>query len=177
MASTVDRFGQWTTAQTFAPEGAEVGPDGEIVSESWDERQYPAVHILGSQPPDDSQRHGPNGILNDAAHPIPGDNQFEPVEPIPPGEDPELPLNSRDVCAFIVNKMIGTGIFIQPPAVLLLTRSKAEALGLWIVGFAYTIVSMLLYIEFSRKIPHTGGELVYVCFSAIFSHETDFRTA
>ena len=73
----------------------------------------------------------------------------------------------------------GTGIFLQPPAVLLLTRNKGEALGLWALGFAYTIVrythfirevckfakiclSMLLYLEFARKLPHSGGELVYV---------------
>ena len=166
--NTVDKLGQWTTAQTFAPEGAEVGPDGEIISKSWEGEQYPAVDTLGLPLPDDSQGHGPNGFSNGAAHPMPGDDQFDYIEPIQPGEDPELPLNSRDVFAFIVNKMIGTGIFIQPPAVLLFTRSKAEALGLWVVGFAYTIVSMLLYIEFSRKIPHTGGELVYVRLSTIF---------
>jgi hypothetical protein len=53
---------------------------------------------------------------------------------------PARPLNSRDVGAFIVNKMIGTGIFITPPIVLLLTRSKGEALGLWVLGFVYTLI-------------------------------------
>ncbi|KAG9229547.1 amino acid permease-domain-containing protein [Amylocarpus encephaloides] len=84
---------------------------------------------------------------------------------IPPadGRNTEAPeLSSMDVCAFIVNKMIGTGIFTAPPAVLLLTRSKAEVLFLWILGFLYTLVSMVIYLQFARKLPYTGGELVYL---------------
>jgi len=73
----------------------------------------------------------------------------EPIEPAvaqggPQAEDPALPLGYLDVCAFIVNKMIGTGIYTAPPAVLLLTRSKIEALLLWILGFIYTLVRSVL---------------------------------
>jgi hypothetical protein len=57
-----------------------------------------------------------------------------------PIRDTPRPLNSRDVCSFIVNKMVGTGIYTTPPVVLLLTRSKGEALGLWFVGFVYTLM-------------------------------------
>ena len=58
--------------------------------------------------------------------------------------DSPRPLNSRDVCSFIVNKMVGTGIYTAPPVVMLLTRSKGEALGLWFVGFAYTLIRYAL---------------------------------
>lgn len=47
-------------------------------------------------------------------------------------------LEVRDVTALIVNKMVGTGVFIAPPLVLLYTGNKAEALGLWLVGLVYT---------------------------------------
>ena len=103
---------------------------------------------------------------------------------LPTFGDTPRPLNSRDVCAFIVNKMVGTGIYTTPPVVLLLTRSKGEALGLWFVGFVYTLVrytlaklchyccvplltrinSMTIYLEYARILPHTGGELIYVSF-------------
>jgi hypothetical protein len=73
--------------------------------------------------------------------------QMQVVERVLPFEDPAFPLNSRDVCAFIANKMIGTGIFTAPPTVLLLTRSKGEALGLWILGFAYTMIRFVLQLH------------------------------
>jgi hypothetical protein len=76
--------------------------------------------------------------------------QMQVIERVLPFEDPAFPLNSRDVCAFIVNKMIGTGIFTAPPTVLLLTRSKGEALGLWILGFAYTLVRFVLQLHLFR---------------------------
>ena len=79
--------------------------------------------------------------------------------------------------------MIGTGIFSGPPTVLLYTGKKSTALWLWAAGFVYTLIryaivsdrllevailliwkylSMTLYLEYSRKLPYTGGELVYV---------------
>jgi hypothetical protein len=160
----VDHLGGWTTSQTFAPEGAEVDLNGELIN-PWKGGQLSGGDSADYKHSDKPQIHTHDGISfdgewNGGSPHLP--ELFEYIEPIPPGEDPELPLNSRDVCAFIVNKMIGTGIFVQPPIVLLLTGSKKEALGLWIIGFIYTIISMLLYIEFARKLPHTGGELIYV---------------
>jgi hypothetical protein len=141
-----DDMGRWTFEPTFAPQGATVQPDGTITSE-----EIPLEHIHGSEhniqsPGDVSQvATAPNlsgqgnGLISDV---VPH------IEPVEHRHDPTLPLNSRDVCAFIVNKMIGTGIFIQPPAVLLFTQSKVEALFLWVLGFLYTLVR---YAPFSRK--------------------------
>jgi hypothetical protein len=53
---------------------------------------------------------------------------------------PARPLSQRDVASLIINKMIGTGIFTAPPSVLLMARSRSLAFGLWLLGFAYTIV-------------------------------------
>ena len=100
-----------------------------------------------------------------------------------------------DVAALIINKMIGTGIFSGPPTVLLYTGKKSTALWLWAAGFVYTLIryarvsdcllevallliwkylSMMFYLEYSRKLPYTGGELVYVRgpLSLCFSHES-----
>jgi hypothetical protein len=74
-------------------------------------------------------------------------SQIRVVERVLPFEDPAFPLNARDVCSFIINKMIGTGIFTAPPTVLLLTRSKGEALGLWVLGFIYTQIRFVLQLH------------------------------
>lgn len=55
-------------------------------------------------------------------------------------DEPPRPLRWWDVSSLIINKMIGTGIYTAPPAVLILTGNKREALGLWITGFVYTLV-------------------------------------
>jgi hypothetical protein len=49
-------------------------------------------------------------------------------------------LGSFDVFSLIVNKMIGTGIYTAPTTVLLLTGDKQLSLGLWAVGFVFTIM-------------------------------------
>jgi hypothetical protein len=69
-----------------------------------------------------------------------GNGSLQHFDQLPTFGDTPRPLNSRDVCSFIVNKMVGTGIYTTPPVVLLLTRSKGEALGLWFVGFVYTLI-------------------------------------
>ncbi|KXH64044.1 high-affinity methionine permease [Colletotrichum nymphaeae SA-01] len=76
--------------------------------------------------------------------------------------EPSRHLTAIDVAALIINKMIGTGIFVGPYVVLINSRSKAVALGLWFCGLGYTILSMIMYFEFARKLPFTGGELVYL---------------
>jgi hypothetical protein len=94
----------------------------------------------------------------------------------------KIPTLTRwDVFSLIVNKMIGTGIFSTPPIVYSLVGHKVTALTVWIVGFAYTCIrfvyylldnksfinlttscSLFIYLEYDAKLPHTGGELVYV---------------
>lgn len=49
-------------------------------------------------------------------------------------------LSTWDVAALIANKMIGTGIFTGPTAVLRYTLNKNVAIGLWTLGFLYTLL-------------------------------------
>ena len=73
-----------------------------------------------------------------------------------------IKLTTFDVFALIVNKMIGSGIYIAPSSVLVLTGNKSTAMWLWVAGFAYTIFSMVIYLGYSAVFPYTGGELVYI---------------
>ena len=50
------------------------------------------------------------------------------------------PLTTFDVFSFIVNKMVGTGIFTAPPVVLALTADRRIAVSLWAIAFLYTII-------------------------------------
>lgn len=109
------------------------------------------------------------------------------IEPIVHDDFPEAwtgpqtagALTSFDVFAFIVNKMVGTGIFTVPPTILLLTHSRQITIILWSLGFVYAIVryvapsstrwnltstisSTFLYLAFCAVLPYSTGELNYV---------------
>lgn len=57
-----------------------------------------------------------------------------------PRVDAPRTLTEGDVAALIINKMIGTGIFTGPYAVLLNTQNKTVAMVMWAFGFLYTIL-------------------------------------
>ena len=64
--------------------------------------------------------------------PSPHPDEFEP---------PEVGnLGALDVFALTVNKMIGTGIFIYPTTVLILTGSREMAMSFWVIGVIYTFL-------------------------------------
>jgi hypothetical protein len=49
-------------------------------------------------------------------------------------------LRTFDIYSLIVNKMIGTGVYSSPATVFLLTGNKALTLGLFFVGFLYSLI-------------------------------------
>lgn len=91
---------------------------------------------------------------------------FKP-RPSPDDADPRSSwikgaLATFDVFALIVNKMIGTGVYSAPATVFLLTGSKDLTLGLFGIGFVYTLASTVMYLDYAEALPYTGGELVYL---------------
>ncbi|RSL95486.1 hypothetical protein CDV31_013883 [Fusarium ambrosium] len=72
------------------------------------------------------------------------------------------PLRTFDVFALIVNKMVGTGIYTAPASVFLMTGNKILTLALFGGGFLYSLVSMMMYLDFAKVLPFSGGELVYL---------------
>ncbi|KAF1925388.1 uncharacterized protein M421DRAFT_423716 [Didymella exigua CBS 183.55] len=75
---------------------------------------------------------------------------------------PSTKLTILDVAALILNKQIGTGIFTTPGAVLLSTGSKGLSVALWTIGGFWTLIFLLIYLEFGDAFPYNGGELVYL---------------
>ncbi|KAJ4207539.1 hypothetical protein NW759_013939 [Fusarium solani] len=86
-------------------------------------------------------------------------------------DDLNGPLRTFDVIALIVNKMVGTGIYTAPATVFLMTGNKALTLGLFFVGFLYSVVSMVIYLDFAEVLPFNGGELIYL--DEITSHVSE----
>ncbi|KAH8658620.1 amino acid/polyamine transporter I [Tricladium varicosporioides] len=64
--------------------------------------------------------------------------------------------------ALVVNKMVGTGIFVQPGVVLACCGSKGASLLMWLVGTVLTLHSLSVYLEYGTRFPLTGGELYYI---------------
>ena len=137
-----DALGRYTLTSKFAPVGTETCIDGTLPSVEAALDPFDAKTPAHQLPHGSVQEKGDSNprLQNGDVHPD-TNYRVRSISPAEPKDDPTLPLNSRDVGAFIVNKMIGTGIFIQPPAVLLLTQSKVEALFLWVLGFLYTLVA------------------------------------
>ena len=65
---------------------------------------------------------------------------YEVPTPLIWRKDSRRQLTWVDVAALIINKMVGTGIFTGPFAVLRSTNNKTVAVSLWALGFLYTII-------------------------------------
>ncbi|RSM09304.1 hypothetical protein CEP52_004155 [Fusarium oligoseptatum] len=107
----------------------------------------------------------------DSASPLPEwifRQEKQPYKPQAALDEPRFdisghgPLRTFDVFALIVNKMVGTGIYTAPASVFLMTGNKILTLALFGGGFLYSLVSMMIYLDFAKVLPFSGGELVYL---------------
>ncbi|KAH7361625.1 high-affinity methionine permease [Plectosphaerella cucumerina] len=65
--------------------------------------------------------------------------------------------------AFLIfNRIVGTGIFATPGAILGLSGSVGLALIMWVVGLIIATSGTLVYIEWGTAIPRNGGEKNYL---------------
>jgi hypothetical protein len=81
------------------------------------------------------------------------ENRSESIELHETGRESQLSTNSNfnpnifpkklgflDVVALVLNRQIGTGIFISPALTLNYCRSKKIALAIWAAGGVYTLI-------------------------------------
>lgn len=81
------------------------------------------------------------GVQTGASRPPAPDYPDDEVDEPQVGEDDTHgELDTFDIFSLIVNKMIGTGVYTAPASVYLMTEHKSLALGLWGIGFFYTIL-------------------------------------
>ncbi|KAH8878577.1 amino acid transporter [Thozetella sp. PMI_491] len=64
----------------------------------------------------------------------------------------------------IVNRMVGTGIYSTPSAIIQNTDSVGAALLFWVLGGIMTFwrSGLFVYIEYGTALPRSGGEKVYL---------------
>ncbi|PGH04638.1 hypothetical protein AJ79_07035 [Helicocarpus griseus UAMH5409] len=62
----------------------------------------------------------------------------------------------------IFNRIMGTGIFATPSAILSLTGSVGLSLIVWLIGMLIAMTGTAVYLEFGTSIPRNGGEKNYL---------------
>ena len=66
------------------------------------------------------------------------------------------PIMFNGIFALIVNKMVGVGVFVTPPIILMLTGSAWVSFWLWVAGAVY---SMIGSVSFHHQIIRTRRRL------------------
>lgn len=56
-----------------------------------------------------------------------------------------------------VGKMIGTGVFSTPGAILVGVGSVGLSLIYWVIGYAFAVASLAVYLEYAAYFPHRSG--------------------
>ncbi|KAJ6779622.1 hypothetical protein PWT90_05636 [Aphanocladium album] len=62
----------------------------------------------------------------------------------------------------IVGRIIGTGIFSTPSAIVAGVGSVGASLMLWVLGLLLSVCGLCVWLEFACMIPRSGGEKVYL---------------
>jgi amino acid transporter len=61
-----------------------------------------------------------------------------------------------------VGAIIGTGIFATPSSILQSVGSVGASLMLWVLGLAFSLCGLFIWLEFGTMYPRSGGEKVYL---------------
>ncbi|KAF8189454.1 APC amino acid permease [Mycena galopus ATCC 62051] len=71
-------------------------------------------------------------------------------------------LGLASAAFLIFNRVIGTGIFATPSAILLSSGSVGIALLMWVLGALIAIAGTTVYVELGTGLPRSGGEKNYL---------------
>ncbi|KKA28283.1 hypothetical protein TD95_001846, partial [Thielaviopsis punctulata] len=74
----------------------------------------------------------------------------------------ERKLGVFSTALLIINRMVGTGIFTTPAAVIRSTNSVGAALLFWVLGGILTLAGLFVYLEYGTALPRSGGEKIYL---------------
>ena len=124
--------------------------------------------VMASNPMQDQVRSpSPNFIGEDRAYLDARDNPRQIANRIARGRQR---LGYYTVLCFLVNRIIGTGLFVSPGTVITGTQSVGFSLLFWLFGAISFFAVSYLYVEFGLNVPRynkipvprNGGELNYV---------------
>ncbi|OLN86003.1 Low-affinity methionine permease [Colletotrichum chlorophyti] len=95
------------------------------------------------------------------------------VHPTRSVEDDVLPettplgrtLTWQSAYILVISRVIGSGIFATPGAILRSVGSPGLALLLWVVGAVVAACGLMVSLEFGSMLPRSGGDKVYLEFT------------
>ena len=85
-----------------------------------------------------------------------------PIEPQPTVSEQKRQIGTFSAFFLVFNRMVGTGIFATPSAILSLSGSVGLALFIWVAGMIIAAAGMAVYLEFGTGLPRNGGEKNYL---------------
>ncbi|KAF2473749.1 uncharacterized protein BDR25DRAFT_217407 [Lindgomyces ingoldianus] len=71
-------------------------------------------------------------------------------------------LGWRSAYILVISRVIGSGIFATPGAIVKSVRSVGLSLSLWIVGAIIAACGLAVSLEYGCALPRSGGEKVYL---------------
>lgn len=75
-------------------------------------------------------------------------------------EDRKLGVFSTTI--LIINRVVGTGLYSTPSAIIARTESVGATLLFWVLGGLMTFAGLFVYLEYGTALPRSGGEKVYL---------------
>ncbi|KAK1656705.1 amino acid permease-domain-containing protein [Colletotrichum godetiae] len=74
-------------------------------------------------------------------------------------------LTWQSAYILVISRVIGSGIFATPGAILRSVGSPGLSLSLWIVGAIIAACGLMISLEFGSMLPRSGGDKVYLEFT------------
>ncbi|EFQ25782.1 methionine permease [Colletotrichum graminicola M1.001] len=74
-------------------------------------------------------------------------------------------LTWQSVYILVISRVIGSGIFATPGAILRSVGSPGLSLVLWVVGAIVAACGLMVSLEFGSMLPRSGGDKVYLEFT------------
>lgn len=71
-------------------------------------------------------------------------------------------LGVKDGIAILIGITIGAGIYSTPQIIAQYQTSFFQIIGLWVLAGVFVYLGGLIYAELGTRLPHTGGEYVYI---------------
>ncbi|OIW23965.1 amino acid transporter [Coniochaeta ligniaria NRRL 30616] len=94
--------------------------------------------------------------------PPPHDDAASEVGRLQQVRDAKRQIGLPTAVFLIFNRIVGTGIFATPSAILSLSGSVGLSLFIWVAGMLIAGAGTAVYLEFGTAIPRNGGEKNYL---------------
>ncbi|SZE99282.1 unnamed protein product [Blumeria hordei] len=103
----------------------------------------------------DSSHYVAATAVDDTSLDLPTDDEMN-------NSDSHRQIGITSAVFLIFNRIVGTGIFATPSAIVALSGSLGLTLIIWVFGMLIAMAGLMTYMEFGTGIPRNGGEKNYL---------------